>query len=182
MSRHTITLLVILLLAAGSQAAEKATAPADVEGPFVWGATPNVTRLGNLWFAGQPDAAGLEAAKRSGVAVVVNLREDREMGWDETRAVEGLGMSYFPVPISRWRPYSAEAFDRIAEIVAANSEKQILIHCGNSNRAGAWLATQLVQRDGMGVDEALAVAKRAGLDQEPFLQRARDYLAGSGNR
>jgi len=180
--RHTMRLLITLLLAVGSQAAEEATAPGDVEGPFAWGAVPNVTRLGHLWFAGQPDAASFEAAKRSGVGVVVNMREPNEMGWDEAAAVEGLGISYFSVPVSRWRPYSAQAFDRIAEIVEANSEKQILIHCGNSNRAGSWLATQLVQREGMSVDEALAVARRAGLHQEPFVQWTRDYLAESGNR
>lgn len=182
MLRHTMRLLVALLLVTGSYAAEEATAPEDVEGPFVWGAAPNVTRLGHLWFAAQPDAAGLEAAKRSGIAVVVNMREPAEMSWDEAAAVEGLGIRYFSVPVSRWHPYSAQAFDRIAEIVEANSGKQILIHCGNSNRAGAWLATQLVQRDGMSVDEALAVARRAGLNQEPFVQWTRDYLAESGDR
>jgi protein tyrosine phosphatase (PTP) superfamily phosphohydrolase (DUF442 family) len=182
MPRHTLTLLVTLLLAAGCGAAEEATTSGEVEGPFVWGAVSNVTRLGNLWFAGQPDAAGLEAAKQNGVAVVVNLREADEMSWDEAGAVEGLGMSYFSVPVSRWRPYSAQAFDRIAEIVAANSKKQILIHCGNSNRVGSWLATQLVQREGMSVDEALTVARRAGLNREPFVQRTRDYLAQSGDR
>jgi protein tyrosine phosphatase (PTP) superfamily phosphohydrolase (DUF442 family) len=175
-------LLAILLLAVDLHAAERATAPGDVEGPFVWGAAPNVSRLGNLWFAAQPDAAGLEMAKQKGIGVVVNLREPDEMSWDEAGAVQGLGMSYFSVPVSRRRPYSARAFDRIAEIVEANSGKQILIHCGNSNRAGAWLATQLVQREGLSVDEALAVARRAGLNQEPFVQRVRDYLAESGNQ
>jgi protein tyrosine phosphatase (PTP) superfamily phosphohydrolase (DUF442 family) len=177
MLRQTMTLLVAALLAA-----EEAAAPGDVEGPFVWGAVPNVTRLGNLWFAGQPDAAGFEAAKRNGVAVVVNMREPNEMSWDEAGAVEALGISYFSVPVSRWRPYSAQAFDRIGEVVAANSEQQILIHCGNSNRAGAWLATHLVQREEMSVGEALAVGRGAGLNQEPFIQRVRAYLAESKNR
>ena len=182
MLRHTMTLLVTLLLAAGCEAAEEATSPGAVEGPFVWGAVPNVTRLGNLWFAGQPDGAGLEAAKQNGVAVIVNLREPGELRWDEAAAVEGLGMRYYSVPVSRWRPYTARAFDRIAEIVAVNSEKQILIHCGNSNRSGAWLAAQLVQRVGLSVDQALSVARRAGLNQEPFVQRVRAYLAESADR
>jgi protein tyrosine phosphatase (PTP) superfamily phosphohydrolase (DUF442 family) len=176
-----MTLLIALLLAAGAQASEGVTTPEDVEGPFIWGAAPNVTRLGHLWFAAQPDAAGLEAAKQNGIAVVVNLREPAEVSWDEAGAAEALGILYFSVPVSRLRPYSAQDFDRISEIVEANSGKQILIHCGNSNRAGAWLATQLVQRGGMGVDEALAVARRAGLNQEPFMQRVRDYLAESGH-
>jgi protein tyrosine phosphatase (PTP) superfamily phosphohydrolase (DUF442 family) len=182
MLRHAVLLAATVLLSAGCAVAEEAASPGEVEGPFVWGAVPNVTRLGNLWFAGQPDTAGLQAAKRSGVAVVVNLREPSEMGWDEANAVEGLGMSYFSVPVSLWRPYSAQGFDRISEIVEANPGKQILIHCGNSNRAGAWLATRLVQREGMSVDEALAVARRAGLNRAPFIRRVRAYLAESENR
>jgi protein tyrosine phosphatase (PTP) superfamily phosphohydrolase (DUF442 family) len=175
-------LLVALLLAAGCAVAEEAAAPGEVEGPFVWGAVPNVTRLGNLWFAGQPDAAALEAAKQKGIAVVVNMREPDEMRWDEAAAVEDHGMSYFSVPVSRSRAYSAQTFDRIAEIVEENSEKQILIHCGNSNRVGGWLATQLVQREGLSIDDALVVARSAGLNQEPFIQRAREYLAESEDR
>jgi protein tyrosine phosphatase (PTP) superfamily phosphohydrolase (DUF442 family) len=182
MLRSTLVCLVTLLLAAGSQATERATAPGDVEGPFAWGAVPNVTRLGNLWFAGQPDAAALAEAKRTGVGVVINMRAPEEMFWNEAAAVERLGMRYFSVPVSRWKPYSAQAFERITEIVQANGGKQILLHCGNSNRAGAWLAAQLAEREGLGVDEALAVARRAGLNQEPFLQRARDYLADSEGR
>jgi len=104
------------------------------------------------------------------------------VSWDEAGAVEGLGIGYFSVPVSKSRPYSAQAFGRIAEIVEANPGEQILIHCGNSNRAGAWLASRLVQREGMSVDQALAVARRAGLNQEPFVQRTRDYLAESGDR
>jgi protein tyrosine phosphatase (PTP) superfamily phosphohydrolase (DUF442 family) len=182
MLRQILVPLVMLLLAAGSLATEQATVPGDVEGPFAWGAVPNVTRLGDLWFAGQPDAAALAAAKEKGISVVVNLRAPGEVRWDEAAAVEDLGMSYFSVPVSRLEPYSARAFERISEIVASHAGKQILLHCGNSNRAGAWLAAQLVQRDGMGVEEALAVARRAGLNQEPFVQRARDYLAESGDR
>jgi len=182
MLRHAILLTVAVLLNAGCAVAEEATSPGDVEGPFLWGAVPNVTRLGNLWFAGQPDTAGLEVAKQNGVSVVVNIREPGEVRWDEASAVESLGMSYFSVPVSGWRPYSAQAFDRIAEIVEANSEKQILIHCGSSNRVGGWLAVQLVRREGMSVDEALAVARRAGLNREPFMRKVRTDLAESGNR
>jgi hypothetical protein len=31
----------------------------------------------------------------------------------------------------------------------------------------------------MSVDQALAVGRKAGLNQEPFIQRTRDYLAES---
>ena len=55
-----------------------------------WGATPNVSRLDSLYFAGQVDAEGLERAKESGVSVVVNLRGASEHDWDEAAAAEAL--------------------------------------------------------------------------------------------
>jgi protein tyrosine phosphatase (PTP) superfamily phosphohydrolase (DUF442 family) len=177
MPARSAALLIAILLAAGCQAAEKANGRAGVEGPFVWGAVPNVTHLGNLWFGGQPDPAALEAARQNGIGVVVNLREPGEMRWDEARAVEALGMQYFSAPISLRRTLSAAELERISEIVEANAEQQILIHCGNSNRAGSWLATHLVKRKGMGIDEAIAEGRRAGLTLPLLEKMTRDYLA-----
>lgn len=176
---RTVGLLIAILLAAGCQAGEKANevAAAGVDGPFVWGAVPNVTRLGNLWFGGQPDSAALEAARRNGIGVVVNLREPGEMGWDEARAVEALGMQYFSAPFSFQRSLSATELDRISEIVEGHAKQQILIHCGTSNRAGSWLATYLVKRKGMGIEEAIAKARSAGLTHPVLEKMTRDYLA-----
>ena len=179
MPKPIVTLLLAGLLSAGCTAGEPTVAPEDVEGPFVWGAATHVTRLGNLWFADQPDAAGLDAALQNGVSVVVNLREPEELAWDEASAVEALGMQYFSVPVSGARPFSAQAFDRIEEIVESHPDQQILIHCSSSNRAGGWLATQLVQRKGMGVEAALAVGSRAGITKETIAEKVRTYLAAA---
>ena len=182
MPRHAMTLLVAISLCVGCAGICEAPDSGDVEGPFVWGAARNVTRRGNLWFAGQPDAAGLEAARENGVTVVINMREPGEMRWDEAGAVEDLGMQYFSVPVSPWRSFPPRSFERIEEIVEANSEQQILLHCGTSSRVGGWLATHLVQRDGISVDEALAVARRAGLTGRLLKRKVRVYLAESGGR
>ena len=49
-----------------------------VEGPLAWGGLEDVRRYAHLYFAGQPDAAGLEAARQAGVSVVINLRAPSE--------------------------------------------------------------------------------------------------------
>ena len=64
-------------------------------------APSNVTHVGRLWFAGQPDAETLRKAKENGLRVVLNLRDPAESEWDERSAVEGLGMVYYNVP-SLW--------------------------------------------------------------------------------
>ncbi len=176
MPRHLMLLLIAASLSLGLAGACESPDSGAVEGPFVWGGVRNVTRLGNLWFAGQPDLAGLEAARENGVAVVINMREPGEMGWDEAGAVEALGMRYFSVPVSPRRPFSPQAFDRIEAILEANPDQQILLHCGSSVRVGAWLATHLVRRDGMSVDEALATAREAGLTHQALAKKVRDCL------
>lgn len=182
MAKPVTALLLAALLLAGCEAEAPTVTPEAVEGPFAWGAATRVTRLGDLWFADQPDASGLEAARDQGVAVVVNLREPEELTWDEASAVEALGMHYFSVPVAGALPFSPEAFARIEEIVAAHPNQQILIHCSSSNRVGGWLAAHLVQREGMSVDAALAVGRRAGITKEAIADKVRAYIAaGAGS-
>jgi protein tyrosine phosphatase (PTP) superfamily phosphohydrolase (DUF442 family) len=181
MAKPITTLLLAGLLSVGCTAGEPTIAPEDVEGPFVWGAAAHVTRLGNLWFADQPDAAGLDAARQNGVGVVVNLREPEELTWDEASAVEAMGMHYFSVPVSGALPFSAQAFDRIEEIVASHPNQQVLIHCSSSNRAAGWLATHLVQREGMAVEDALAVGRRTGITKDAIAEKVRAYLSAAAD-
>jgi protein tyrosine phosphatase (PTP) superfamily phosphohydrolase (DUF442 family) len=167
--------LTLALLLAGTAAAD-ATAPEDVQGPLAWGGVSNVTHLGKLWFAGQPDRAGLEAARAAGVEVVINLRAPSELDWDEKSAVEELGMSYHNVPVTGPR-FDPVAFARIDELVEEHTGREILFHCSSSNRAGGWLATHLVKKSGMSVNEALAVGRRAGITKEGIVARVRALVA-----
>ncbi len=76
-----------------------------------------VERSGNLYLAGQPDLAALEAARDAGVVAVVNLRRSVEMTWDEASAVEQLGLAYYHVPVGGSNDRSA-AFAEVDRIVA----------------------------------------------------------------
>ncbi len=163
--------LTLALLLAGSAAAADA-APEDVQGPLTWGGVANVTHLGKLWFAGQPDRAGLEAARAAGVEVVINLRAPSELDWDEESAVEDLGMSYHNVPVTGPR-FDPEVFARIDELVEKHGEQEILLHCSSSNRVGGWLASYLVKKQGMSVDQALEVGRRAGITKEGIVAQVR---------
>ena len=77
-----------------------------MEGPFAWGSANGVTKLRHLYFGGQPDAAGLAAARDQGIAVVINLRAPEELDWDEAATAEALGLAYYNVPIQRQGPFS----------------------------------------------------------------------------
>ena len=154
-----------------------AISPDQVEGPFIWGGTDDVTHLHHLWFSGQPDSAALERARAEGVAVVINLRDPSEYEWDEKSAVEALGMTYYNIPVRGGQPFDRAVFERIEALVAQNHEEQTLVHCSSSNRVGGWLATHVADEHGMSVDDALAVGRRAGITKPAIEENVRRYLA-----
>ncbi len=167
---------VISLILPWSTAAEDAFTPDDVKGPLTWGSATRVTQLSRLFFADQPDAIGIDAARAAGVEVVINMRAPSEIDWDEKAAVEKAGIEYYNVEVSG-PTFDRNQFERIESLVASNPNEKILIHCGSSNRAGGWLATHLVTRHGMSEDEALEVGRRAGITKQAIEKRVRDYLA-----
>jgi len=150
--------------------------PSDVDTSVRLGQAPKVSRLRNMWLAGQPAAADFEAAKKEGVTTVINLRPPGEMHWDERATVEGLGMTYYNLPVAGGQPFSRATFDMLDVIVASKSEEPILIHCSSSNRVGAWLATHLVREKGMTIESSLLVGRRAGMTKKPLEARVREFL------
>ena len=115
--------------------------------------------------------------------VVVNLRDPSEMDYDEAAAVGALGMTYVQIPVARRDPFSPEAFARIEHTVEQHEGEQVWIHCASGNRVGGWLATHLAGRHGMSVDDALAVARRAGITKSGIEAKVRAFVAaqqGSG--
>lgn len=153
----------------------------DVKGPYVWGSVQNVTRLGHLWFSGQPDAAGFAAAREAGVSVVIDLRNPSERDWDEEVIVEGLGLTYHNVPVSG-AGFDPGAFGRIERLVDEHDAEQILVHCASSNRVGGWLAVHLVLEEGMTEQDALTVGRLAGITKSGIEDRVHEYLAGERAR
>jgi len=183
---RTATLAAISLLLACSGVAQVAevkpsasAADFDVQRVEGWGATPNVSRLGTMYFAGQVDEDGLEAAKAAGVATVLNLRAPSESSFDERAAAEARGLRYFNVPVTGDR-FEDDAFAEIERIVGENKDGGILIHCASSNRVGGWLATHLVTTQGLGIDEAIEVGREAGITSPRVEERAREYLSRHG--
>lgn len=140
-----------------------------------WGATPHVSQLDSLYFAGQVDAEGLEKAKESGVSVVINLRDPSEHDWDEAAAAEALGLLYMNVPVTG-ATFDPAAFERIESLVSQYGDEKILVHCGSSNRVGGWLATHLVKERGMDIEDALDVGRAAGITSPAIEKRVREYL------
>ncbi len=161
-------------------AATAACPPASEDATLDWGSARDVKQHFNLHLAGQPDAAGLTAAKKAGVSVVIDLRDPSEHDWDEATAARELGLAYHSVPVDG-QELSRDAMQRIDAIVGENDDKGILIHCASGNRAAAWLAIHLAEQEGMDPAEALAIGRKAGLTKDALAANVTRYLEGSGS-
>jgi protein tyrosine phosphatase (PTP) superfamily phosphohydrolase (DUF442 family) len=153
----------------------------EVGAPVTWGST-RATRIGHLWFAGQPDREGFEAAKAAGIEMLLNLREPSEGHEDDESVLGELGLPYHNVPVAKRGPFQPDAFDRIDELVEANEDKQVLIYCASGNRAGARYATHLARKHGMPIDAALAVVTESGISRAGVGNKVRAFMAADEAR
>lgn len=141
------------------------------------GATPNVTRLGTLYFAGQPTPDDFAAIKAAGVENVINLRTEAEMaGLDEKAAVEAHGMTYASVPFNGPAGLTDEVFGSTRGLLKA-VDGPTLLHCASANRVGAvWIPFRVLDQ-GIDLETAVAEAKAIGLRSAEYEAKARDYVA-----
>jgi uncharacterized protein (TIGR01244 family) len=182
---QTILLAALVICQAGcDRAAEPQVMAAGAEFEAAeavsgWPDTKNVSRVGRIFFAGQPGEAALRRAAAEGVELVINLRPAPEMAkvpFDEPALVAELGMRYVAIPVTP-STFSAADVDRFAEALAT-SEQPVLFHCSSSNRTGGLWAVYLVREHGAGWAEALELGKAAGLSRQSMIEAAQRVAEG----
>lgn len=157
---------VVLLLAAGcaSTRPEATTQKVAV-----------VEALPGLYTAGQPAPGDWDAIAARGITTVVNLRTAEELaGRDEAAEVRAAGLRYLEIPVAGADGITVDNARRLHEALAP-SHGQALVHCASGNRAGALLALEQAQFDGVPAETALGLARKAGMTStEPQLRKALD--------
>ena len=161
---------------ASNTPAAEAVAPASLQAASI-GSIPNLTRFGDVYFAGQPSPADLELAKDAGITTVISLRHPAELGgFDEAGAVQALDMDYESVPWNGPAELTDAVFDSVRALLAG-VDSPTLLHCGSANRVGAvWLPYRVLDH-GADLEEAVAEAKRIGMRTPGYEEAARDYIA-----
>ena len=135
-----------------------------------------VVRTGDLVLAGQPDAKTFQELVRLGVDVVINLRSMDEPGSDDRPLIDGLGLTYYRIPISSETAISQDAAKTVSSIVEAFEGHKILVHCHTGRRAAAWFAIYLYSQENLPLDQAMALAKKAGLQGRSMERLVRTLL------
>lgn len=152
MNARTLFAIVLALAAAGAQAQQ---APST--------SVPLLQPLPGLYTAGQPAPADWAAIRALGVRTVVNLRTPAELqGRDEAAEVRAAGLAYVEIPVAGAdgiNPDNARAL----HAALAPAHGGVLVHCASGNRAGALLALEQAEQDGLPKGAALALGRKAGM-------------------
>src|SRR5258705_3228863 len=117
--------------------------------------------------AGQPTLVGLANARDSGVTLVINVRTDAEMSFDERAVVQGLRMGYMSIPftVTTLNDAQVRAFiEAIREVRSREGETDhVLVHCNTGDRVAALWAMYEITDGKVPPEEAVARARKAGL-------------------
>lgn len=138
-----------------------------------------VSQYGHVVFADQPDEATVGMLKDQGIGLVLSIRgEAEDEGFDERKAVEAQGIPFVQIPYMKGRSFDMEALDEILSVVnnAGENGTKMMLHCTHSQRAGAWLSAVLHRDHGVSKEEAMKIAKDAGLYSEFLTKMNADFL------
>lgn len=121
----------------------------------------------------------IAAMKTAKITHVINLREDGEAGFDsewECLAVGGVDISYCRVALGR--APSKDDFELFRMVrTGFPPNARVLIHCADGNRAAAAVCAWMILDAHMESEQALTVAKQAGLARPETEKALRRYLA-----
>jgi protein tyrosine phosphatase (PTP) superfamily phosphohydrolase (DUF442 family) len=110
----------------------------------------------HLASGGMPKADQLRDAAERGVELVINLapHEVPDALPDEQQLVHSLGMQYINIPVI-WTTPNEDGLDRFMDVMDANQDKNILVHCQANFRATAFIALYRMVRQGWSEADAM---------------------------
>ena len=111
----------------------------------------------NLFTGGMPDAEQLSDAAQKGVELVINLAPHDVPNAlpGETELIRSLGMHYANIPVN-WTTPTQDGLDRFMELMDANKDRKVLVHCQANFRATAFVALYRILRQGWSAEDAMA--------------------------
>lgn len=157
-------------------ASPSGTALASAAAELANGACP----LPDVAAAGQPRAEQFRRLAGAGYRTVIDLRAPEESrGFDEAATAREAGLAYENIPVTP-QTLGDDQFDRVRAVLKDPSRRPVVVHCASANRVGALLLPYLLLDEGRALDDALAVARQAGLRSPELAQAALRYAKARG--
>jgi uncharacterized protein (TIGR01244 family) len=163
--KHAAIVLPVGLLLSGIVVGQPIAAQADAsKSPLLPIRNGRIPMQGVL-SGGQPDQEQIAAAARAGFRTVINLRTEKEPGFEwEAEAVVRHGMRYVLIPVAGAEGLTRDNVERVDVALREGIESgPVLLHCGSGNRIGAILALRERWLKGTDPQAALQYGLAAGL-------------------
>jgi uncharacterized protein (TIGR01244 family) len=129
-----------------------------------------------IYLAGQFTPVDVPLLKERGIQLVISVREDGEVNWDEKAALAKQGIDFASVPFATPETLTDDVFDKVRRLLRDNGARTVMLHCGTANRVGAvWAAYRAID-DGVDADAAISEAEDIGLRSTALKEKARDYI------
>lgn len=105
--------------------------------------------------SGQPSIEQFSYIKRAGYQVVVNLalKDSANALPNEQEIIETQGMQYFHIPVI-WENPTKEKLQEFIQVMKANADKKIFIHCAANKRVSAFIYLYRRFQEGLSEEEA----------------------------
>ncbi|MCC3861113.1 hypothetical protein [Pseudemcibacter aquimaris] len=180
----TIVVAFALPFIANAQNLDHLTAKKEIE---AFGNFSKVSQMGNIVYAGQPDADTIKILKEQGYDMVVSVKfDDEKVGYDERKVVEENGMSFVRIPFyegsinDKVRTVSDNGVAELSKMLsqATLNGSKVFLHCGSGQRAAGALGSILARDYGYSKEAATKAAKDAGLTSEGVGKAMSTYLDG----
>lgn len=126
--------------------------------------------------AGQPREEQFTAIQQAGYEVVVNLRPLADTPPREQAIVESQGMEYISIPVI-WEAPTVEDVARFFEVMQANENKRVFVHCARNMRVSAFMYLYRVVQERMPAEEAAHDLHRIW-EPNPVWQKLIDHVVG----
>ncbi|MFK7888184.1 MAG: hypothetical protein AB8G16_15090 [Gammaproteobacteria bacterium] len=157
---HRVRLTLLLPLALTLLACTTApVTPVESAAPYL---ESKAQRLDDLRYVGaQPGANDFKALKAAGITKVINFRtppEMEELGFDEPKILQELGIEYINIPMGGDDyGYTSNQISALKD--ALRPGEKVLLHCTIGWRASVVTVAYLVQEEGLPLDEAMVHAQ-----------------------
>ena len=108
--------------------------------------------------SGMPASDQMKTVAEAGVELVINLapHDVPDAIPDETTLVNSLGMEYINIPVN-WGTPTRDGLNVFMDVMDANRDRKIHVHCEANFRASAFIAIHRILRQGWGETEAFEV-------------------------
>ena len=169
------TAAILLICSATIAVAQESVSLSKLESTEL-GSTRNVHSFGHNLLCGQPSAEEFAEAKRRGIKIVITLRGDDEIDWDEAATVKQLGLEFHQLGFRAPETLTNEILEESLALLAESNMTPVMLHCASANRVGAiWLAHRVLN-DGVSYENASKEAKIVGLRTAGYEEVIRKYI------